>query len=155
VIATCPACQVNYRLGGVALMARTGRCSRCETEFPLPTRSSYRLVPAVVGGADLLAEGAKAATEWPDMPPISPSKAKRVEAAAVPVEPQTPVVSERSVLSGIVQGIVASVLAGGGAAAGYYLSLNQGADFISWTAAGSAAGLTLAWVAIRWTRRKR
>jgi hypothetical protein len=71
VIVTCPACQVNYRMPSAAKSARYGKCSRCEVEFRVTARSTYKLVAAALAGQDLLSATAGSSLEVPDMPALT------------------------------------------------------------------------------------
>ncbi|NIQ58627.1 MAG: hypothetical protein GWN71_36295 [Gammaproteobacteria bacterium] len=55
----------------------------------------------------------------------------------------------------LLQLLMASAMASGGAGAGYYGAMVQQQDMLTWTAAGAAIGLLLGWMSVRWMARTR
>lgn len=154
-IVTCPACQVNYRMPSHAKSARNGKCSRCETLFPVATRSAYRLLSAAVGRADLLSVAAVAGGDVPDMPSVTRPVSANPQSRSVAAREQTSPKPVPKASRWLVNSIAVLVMAAAGAASGFYLSVIQKADGVIWMSAGGAIGLAIAGVVILWNRPKR
>ena len=143
-IVSCPSCSMRYRYVAPGADApQIGRCSRCDTEFPLTAaKRSYVLIPA----AAYVAARSSTATA-------------AVPALAVPGGGTAIHVSESSEEAARRQresqaSWIALLLGSVGALGGYYGALEYSADAITWTAVGGAAGLFFGALWIRWTLRK-
>ena len=121
-IVKCPACDTRYKhRPELSPAALKAVCGHCDERFPLaPSPRQYRLVPGGEGQA-AHADGVVMA------PALQDSRSRSM------LEP-----------------LLALFLAAAGAGSGYYLSLMQHTDPVTWTAGGCSAGLLLGWVVIRW-----